>query len=68
MHGDIAARRRSGRHDGGVEEPRQAVSTGNVRVCGTVVPGSRKTSLTSTLAKEMPRNVIIKVVMISFTP
>ena len=43
-------------------------STGRVRVCGTVVAGSRKTSLTSTLASEVPRKVIISVVMISLTP
>ena len=43
-------------------------STARLRVCGTVVSGSRSTSLIKTFAKLVPRKLIIKVVMISFTP
>ena len=43
-------------------------ATGKISVCGTLLVGSLNGSLTSTLAKLMPRNVIINVVTISFSP
>src|ERR1700689_2263603 len=43
-------------------------STGRLRVCGTVVSGSRSTSLIITFARLVPRKLIISGVTISFTP
>ena len=43
-------------------------STARVAVCGTVVVGSLKGILTSTLAKLTPRKLIISVEMISLMP
>jgi hypothetical protein len=51
------------------EEARQAGHRpARLRVCGTVVSGSLSASFISTLARLVPRKLIISVVMISLTP